>query len=61
MKICDDTMTFIPTLRTALGQVLLSHNTYHKTGSNIIADDLHKLRYWISYTETHFNEDRLEE
>ena len=45
-KICDDIVTFIPTLRLALGEVLLSHNTYHK-----ITNDLHKLGYGISYKE----------
>ena len=54
-KTCDDIMTLISTLRPALGQVLLSHKTYHKTGSNNILDDLHKLGHWISYTETCYN------
>ena len=49
-KICNGIMTLIPTLRLALGQVLLSHNSYHKTGSNTIVDDLHKLGHGISYT-----------
>ena len=50
-------MTFTPTLRSALPQVLLSHKTYHKTVSNIIVDNLHKSGLGISYRETHFLED----
>ena len=61
MKICDDIMTLIPTVKAALGQVLLSRNTYHKTGSSTIVDDLHKLGYGISYTETRFTEDKWAE
>ena len=61
MKICDDIMTLIPTLKPALGQVLLSLNTYHKTNTSTIADDLHKLGHGISYTETHFIEDKWAE
>ena len=58
MKICDDIMMLIPTLKSALDQVLLSLNTYHKTGSSTIVDDLHKLGHGVSYTETHFIEDK---
>ena len=60
-KICDDIMTLIPTLKPTLGQELLSLNTYHKTGSSTIVDDLHKLRHGISYTETCFIEDKWTE
>ena len=56
MKICDDIMTLIPTLKPALGQVLLSLNTYHKTGSSTSVDDLHKLGHGISFTKTRFIE-----
>ena len=57
MKICDDIMTLIPTLQPViLGQVK-SLNTYHKTGSSTIVDDLHKLGHGISYTQTRFIED----
>ena len=48
----------IPTLQPALGQVLLSFNTYHTTGSSTIVDDLHKLEHEISHTETSFIEDK---
>ena len=58
MKICDDIMTLIPTLQPALGQVLLSLKTYHKTGSSTIVDDLHKLGHGISYTATRFIENK---
>ena len=58
MKVCDDIVTLIPTLRPALGQVLLPHKTLHKTGLNTIVDYLYKLRHGISYTETRFNEDK---
>ena len=59
MKICNDTMKFILTLRSALPQVLLPHNTnYHKTGSNTIVDDYHKPGHGTSYTETRFIEDK---
>ena len=61
MKICDYIMTLMPTLRPGLDQVLLSHNTYHKTGSNTIVHDLHKLGHVISYTEVCFNEDKWAE
>ena len=61
MKICDDIITLIPTLKPTLGQVLLSLNTYHKTRSSAIVDDLHKLGHGISYTETHFIEDKWAE
>ena len=61
MKTCDDIMTPIPTLKPALGQVLLSLNTYHKTGSRTIVDDLYKLGHRISYTETYFIEDKWAE
>ena len=61
MKICDDIMTLIATLKTALGQVLLSHNTYHKTGSYTIVDDLQELGHEISYTGTCFNEGKWAE
>ena len=50
-------MTLIPTLQPViLGQVK-SLNTYHKTGSSTIVDDLHKLGHGISYTQTRFIED----
>ena len=58
MKVCDDIVTLIPTLRPALGQVLLPHKTLYKTGLNTIVDYLYKLRHGISYTETRFNEDK---
>ena len=58
MKVCDDIVTLIPTLRPALGQVWLPHKTLHKTGLNTIVDYLYKLRHGISYTETRFNEDK---
>ena len=61
MKICDYIMTFIATLRPALGQVLLFYNTYHKTASNTILVDLHKRGHGLSYTETRFNEDKWPE
>ena len=61
MKICDDIMMLIPTLKSALDQVLLSLNTYHKTGSSTIVDDLHKLGHGISYTETRFTGDKWAE
>ena len=54
-------MTLIPTLKPALGQLFLSLNAYHKIGSSAIADDLHKLGYGISYTETRFTEDKWAE
>ena len=58
MKVCDDIVTLIPTLRPALGQVLLSHKTLHKTGLNTIVDYLCKLRHGISYTATRFSENK---
>ena len=54
MKICDDIMTLTLTPLRALGEVLLSHNTYHKTGCNTIVDDLLKLGYGISCSGVHF-------
>ena len=47
MKICDGIGVHIPTLRQTLGKVLLSLDTYHKTGSSTFSDDLHKLRHSI--------------
>ena len=61
MKTCDDIMTLTPTLKPALNQVLLSLNTYHKTSSSTIVNDLHKLRDGISYTKTRFIEDKWAE
>ena len=58
INICNEMMTFTPTLRSTLPEVLLSHKTYHKTGFNIIVDDLHKSGLGISYTETCFIEDK---
>ena len=58
MKICHDMMTHIPTLQPAFDQVLLSLNTYHKTGSSTVVDDLHKLGHSIAYTKTRFIEDK---
>ena len=58
MRIFDAIMTLIPLFQSGLGQALLSHNTYQKTGSNTIADGLHKLVHGIPYTETSFNEDK---
>ena len=49
------------TLWKLFGQVLLSHNNYHKTGSDTIVDDLHQLGHNIYYAETCFNEDKLAE
>ena len=51
-------MAFTLTLQSALPQVLRSHNTYHKTGFNIIVDNLHKSGLGISRTETRFIEDK---
>ena len=61
MKICDDIITLIATLKPTLGHVLLSLNAYHKTRSSAIVDDLHKLAHGISYTETRFIEDKWAE
>ena len=58
MKICHDMMTHIPTLQPAFDQVLLSLNTYHKTGSSTVVDDLHKLGHSIAYTKTRFIENK---
>ena len=54
-------MTLTPILQPALGQVLLSLNIYHTTGSSTINDGLHKLGRGISFTENPFIEDKWEE
>ena len=58
-KICADIESLVP--HPALSQVLLSLNMYHKTGSSVVIEDLHKLGHGLSYTETKFIEDKWAE
>ena len=60
-KTCDDIESLIPKSCPSLSQVPLSLNVYRKTGSSVIANDLHKFRQGISYTETKFIEGKWKE
>ena len=57
-KICADIESLVPHGHPALSQDLLSLNMYHKTGSSVVIEDLHKLGHGLSYTETKFVEDK---
>ena len=58
VKLCQDIESLVPNNKPSYSQILLSLNTYHKTGSTKIVNDLHRFGHGISYTEAKFIEDK---